>query len=476
MCIYYTITYKIFTFENLLDKGSFMTDGNILVVDDNEEILLALVMYLREHFAKVHARKSPKEALACLQREEIDVFILDMNYTPDANTGREGIELLHAIRRDNPHAVVVFITEFGDEKQAIAAIKAGANNYIQKPWGDQRLLVTVKSALELSKSRQLVENLREQQRKLLIARNKDHQMIYGGCRAMDEVMRKADKAAGTNAHVIIMGESGTGKELLAREIHGRSARSAEVFMKVDLGSMSESSIESDLFGAMRGATADAHLEKPGCFQMASGGTLFFNDIIMLPQILHVKVFNALKNKESIPVGSNTPLTIDTRIISSIKRYPAKREIGKKFHEGLWESLNTIRINLPPLRDRMEDLPLLIDFFLKRLEEKYKRKIEISGDALKRLEKHHWPGNVRELKERLEKAVILAEHNTLSARDFLFKSRLIPAEGMTMVDLKQNEKEIIKRAILLSGGNLSRAARHLGISRRTLYNKISHYEI
>jgi DNA-binding NtrC family response regulator len=184
----------------------------------------------------------------------------------------------------------------------------------------------------------------------------------------------------------------------------------------------------------------------------------------------------LENNNIIPVGSNTSISIDARIISSTKRYPSRREIGKTFHEGLWKGLNTIRINLPPLRDRMEDLPLLVDFFLNRLGEKYKRKIEISGAALKKLEKHHWPGNIRELQDRLEKAIILAEHDTLSARDFLFKSRLLPADEMTMVDLKQNEKEIIKRAILLSGGNLSQAARHLGISRRTLYNKISHYEI
>lgn len=453
-----------------------MANGNILVVDDNEEILLALVMFLREHFAKVHARKSPKEALACLQSEEIDVFVLDMNFSPDASTGREGIELMHAIRRDNPHAVIVFITEFGDEEQAITAIKAGANNYIQKPWGDQRLLATIKSAMELSKSRQLVDNLREQQRKLLIARSIDHRMVYGRSRVMEELKRTVGKAAGTNANVILMGESGTGKELLAREIHARSARSAEVFVKVDLGTLSEPSIESELFGVMKGATSDAHMDKPGCFTMAHGGTLFLNEITKLPPTLQYKTYNALENNNIIPVGTNTSISIDARIISSTKRYPSRREIGKTFHEGLWKGLNTIRINLPPLRDRMEDLPLLIEFFLTRLGEKYKRKIGISGAALKKLEKHHWPGNIRELQDRLEKAVILAEHDTLAARDFLFKSRLLPAEEMTMVDLKQNEKEIIKRAILLSGGNLSQAARHLGISRRTLYNKISHYEI
>jgi len=255
-----------------------MANGNLLIVDDNEEILVALKMFLGEHFTKVHARKDPQGALACLYNEEIDVFILDMNFSPGASSGSEGIELMNSIRRIDPHAVIIFITAYGDVELAITAIKAGANDFIQKPWDDQKLLATVRSAMALSKSRQLVETLREQQRHLHIDQHKDHQMVYGKSRVMEAVMRTVDKVAGTAANVIILGENGTGKELIAREIHLRSERKTEVYIRVDLGSLSESLFESELFGHVKGAFTDAHMDKPGRFEMASGGTIFFDEI------------------------------------------------------------------------------------------------------------------------------------------------------------------------------------------------------
>ncbi len=453
-----------------------MATGNILIVDDNEEILVALKLFLGDHFTKVYARRSPQEALTCLHNEDIDVFILDMNFSPDASNGREGIELMNSIRRIDPHAVIVLIAEWGNAELANAAIKAGANNFIQKPWDDLKLLATVKSAMDLSKSRQLVEMLREQQRNLYIDQHKDHQMVYGRSRAMKDLMKTVDKVAGTAANVIILGENGTGKELIAREIHLRSERKAGVFIKVDLGSLSESLAGRELFGYDRGAFTDAHMDKPGSFEMASGGTLFLDEIDSITPSLQVRLFNILKNKEVTRLGSNLTRDVDARIISATNKYNQKMMLDKTFHQDLLSSLNTVRIGLPPIRRRMEDLPLLVDFFLKKLSEKYRKNIVISNGALKKLEKHHWPGNIRELQYTLEKAVILSDHDTLSERDFLFKSRLIPEKGIAMVDLKQNEKEIITKAIQLNGGNLSQAARHLGISRRTLYNKISKYEI
>ena len=453
-----------------------MVNGNLLVVDDDEEILVALMLFLREHFTKVHARKNPQEALACLNSEDIDVFILDMNLSPDASKGKEGIDLMNTIKRIDPHAVIVFIIEWGDAELANAAIKAGANNYIQKPWDDLKLLATVKSAMDLSKSRQLVEMLREQQRNHHIDQHNDNQMVSGRSRPMEELMRTVDKIAGTASNVMIQGENGTGKELLAREIHLRSERKAGVFIKVDLGSLSESLAERELFGYVKGAFTDAIMDKPGCFEMASGGTIFFDEIANITSSLQVKLLNILKNREVTRLGSNLAMAIDTRIISATNSYLNKIVFNKTIHEDLLSYLNTIKIGLPPLRRRMEDLPLLVDFFLNKLKEKYQKEIGISTGALRKLEKHHWPGNIRELQNSLEKAVMLADHNILSARDFLFKSRLIPTEGIAMVDLKHNEKEIIKKAIQLTGGNLSQAARHIGISRRTLYNKIRKYEI
>jgi len=453
-----------------------MVNGNLLIVDDNEEILVSLMLFLREHFTKVHARKNPQEALDCLHSEDIDVFLLDMNLSPESSKGRDGIELKNTIRRINPHAVVVFIIEWGDAELANAAIKAGANNFIQKPWDDLKLLATVKSAMDLSKSRQLVASLREQQRNLHIDQHPDSQMIYGKSAAMKELMRTVGRIAGTAANVIILGENGTGKELLAREIHRRSERNAGVFIKADLGSLSESLAESELFGHVQGAFVDAFNDKPGSFEMAPEGTVFLDGFTSITPSLQVKLLNVLKNKKITRLGSNIAMDIDTRIISATNMFPQKLVLDKTFNKDLLSHLNAIRINLPPLRRRMEDLPLLVEFFLKKLDEKYRKNLGILHVALKKLEKHHWPGNIRELYNTLERAVILADHNKLSERDFLFKSRLIPVEGIAMVDLKQNEKAIIKKAIELNGGNLSRAARHLGISRRTLYNKITKYEI
>ncbi len=453
-----------------------MVNGTLLIVDDDEKVLVFLKIFLRQHFAKIHAHKNPQEALACLRNEVIDVFILDMNYSPGASTGSEGIDLLNTIRRIDPQSVILFIVEWGNAELVNNAIKAGANNFIQKPWNDRTMLATINSAMDLSKSRQLVDRLREQQRNFYIEQHKDYQMAYGRSGVMVDVMKVVEEVAGTEANVIIHGESGTGKEMIAREIHLGSERNTSVFKKVDLEDLTESSVESELFGHVKRALGDSSMHTPGCFEIASKGTIFINEIDKLPGSLQIKLLNVLDNKEVLAFGSNLPVDIDTRIISATNLSPEKMVLDKSFLKDLMDRLNTVCINLPPLRSRMEDLPILVEFFLSKLGKKYRKNISMSKGALKKLEKHHWPGNIRELKNTLEKAVILSEQSTLSERDFLFKSRLIPAEGITLLDLKQNEKEIIKNAILLSGGNLSRASRHLGISRKTLYNKISKYGI
>jgi len=453
-----------------------MVKGNLLVVARDEEMLVALVVFLRQHFTKVFARKNPKEALPCMNNEDIDVFLLAMNDHTGSSSDGNGVDLMNTIRRQDPHAVIVSIIEFGDAELADAAMKAGANNYIQKPWDDLKLLATVKSAMDLSKSRQLVEMLREQQRNLHIDQYEDHNIIFEKFGLMEGVMKKVEKIAGTSENVLIMGEEGTGKELIAREIHLRSERKKGVFMKVDLGSLNTKMAERELFGHVKGAFTEATMDKPGCFEITSGGTLFIKGITNISSSLQIELLNILKNKEITRLGSDLPMEIDCRIITATSNYLQKIMFDKTFNKELLSCLNTIRIGLPPLRSRMEDLPLLVDFFLNKLGERYQRALGITKGALRKLEKHHWPGNIRELQFTLEKAVILADHNVLSERDFLFKSRLIPVDGLAMVDLKQNEKEIIKKAIQLTGGNLSKAARHVGISRRTLYNKIRKYDI
>lgn len=453
-----------------------MIEGKILIVDDNEEILVALKMFLGEHFSEVHTREDPEGALALVRKNKIDLCILDMNFSPGSSSGREGLELMKNIRDIHPNMVVVFITAYGDIDLVIKAIREGGTDFIQKPWNDQRLLATVRSGMELSKSRQEVADLREKQQHLQTDQYKDHQMVWGKSGIMEEVMETVEKVSRTDASVIILGENGTGKELVAREIHLRSKRREEVFIKVDLGSLSESLFESELFGHVKGAFTDAHVDKPGRFELASGGTLFLDEIANISTSLQTKLLTVLENREVTKLGSNLPKAFDARIISATNMNLEQMVNDRTFREDLLYRLNTITIDLPPLRERMDDLPQLVHFFLGSLGEKYQRETSISSGGLAQLAKHNWPGNIRELKYTLEKAVIMADHGILTERDFLLRTSPVSPEGIGMVNLKQNEREIIKKAIQLNGGNLSRAARHLGISRRTLYNKISKYEI
>lgn len=368
------------------------------------------------------------------------------------------------------------MVEWGDAELAHTAMKSGADNYVHKPWGEQKMLATLRSAMDLSKSRQLIEMLRERQRNLHLDELKEYQLVYGRSTVMSEVMKTVDKATRTHANVMLIGEKGTGKEMLARVIHLLSDRIDSSFIKVDLESLGEPSFEKEFFGHFNGAYSDDPMYKKGCFELASGGTMYIDEVHKIPESLQVKFVKVLKDKKVIQLRSNLPKSIDARIIAATDKSSEKMFHDEAFNKDLLKRLTTFSINLPPLRRRLEDLPLLVNFYLKKLGRKYGRQMGITAGALKKLAKHHWPGNISELHYTLEKAVLLAEHNTLSERDFLLKSRLIPAEGVAMVDLKQNEKEIIKEAILLTGGNLSQASRHLGITRRTLYNKISKYEI
>lgn len=453
-----------------------MVEGNILIADDNEEILMALKMFLGEHFSQVHTQKDPAGTLAFLRKHQIDVCILDMNFRPESSSGKEGLELMRGIKNIDSNTVVIFITAYGDLELAINAIHEGATDFIQKPWNDHKLLATISSALELSQSRQQLNNLREKQEHLQSDQHKDHQLVWGKSGAMDQVMQTIEKVAGTDASVIILGENGTGKELVAREIHLKSKRNKEVFMKVDLGSLSESLFESELFGHVKGAFTDAAVEKPGRFELASGGSLFLDEIANISTALQTKLLSVLENREVTKLGSNLPRSFDARIISATNMDLDQMILDKTFREDLFFRLNTIRIDLPSLRERIEDLPQLVEFFLTRLGEKYDGEFRISRGALNHLGRHSWPGNIRELQYTLEKAVIMSDHSTLTERDFILKTRPVLQDGNGMVNLKQNEREIIKKAIRMSGGNLSQAARNLGISRRTLYNKIGKYEI
>jgi two-component system response regulator HydG len=452
--------------------------GKILVVDDNEEILVALRLFLLNHFELVTTEKNPEMIVSRMQKDSFDVIILDMNFKAGINTGNEGLFWLKKILELDKAVSVVFITAYAGIELAVNAIKQGAVDFIEKPWDDDKLLATVLKAFEVRRSKQEISRLRDKQEHLI--ENIDHQYDFftGKAASMENVYRAIDKVAATDANILILGENGTGKEIIAREIHRRSGRSKEVFVEVDLGSLSSTLFESELFGHVKGAFTDAREDRPGRFEIASGGTLFLDEIGNLPASLQSKLLSTLHGREVTRLGSNRPVQVDIRLISATNR-PVYELIGQGlFREDLLYRINTIQIELPPLRDRKEDIPGLLDFFLKKYLLKYgKPEFRIEKSAMEKLLKYGWPGNIRELQHLTEKAVIMGEGNTLTAEDFFMGSRIRQGDvNQETLNLEQLEKGAIAKAIDKYGGNISRAVKDLGISRRAFYYKIKKYGI
>lgn len=447
--------------------------GKILIVDDNEEILVALRLHLSGYFESVVTEKKPEAIPSLLNRESYDVIILDMNFKAGINTGNEGIFWLNRIIAADPDVSVVFITAYAGIELAVKAIQNGAADFIEKPWEDEKMLASVLKAWELRRSRVEIHNLREKQKHLNDKINDQFESLRCESPAMEKIYRIIDKVAGTDASILILGENGTGKEILAREIHRLSDRKGEVFISVDMGSLSGTLFESELFGHVKGAFTDAKEDRPGRFEIANGGTLFLDEIGNIPQTLQPKLLSVLQKNEVIRVGSNKQLPVDIRLITATNRPLQELTSSGIFREDLLYRINTIQIEIPPLRDRKEDIPQLLSYFLEKFTRKYnKPNFNIGKSAMEKLIRYSWPGNVRELQHMTEKAVILGEGKELGADDFFFGSR--PGEKKSLeeiLNLEELEREAIKRAIEKHNGNITRAVAELGISRRTLYYKM-----
>ncbi len=452
--------------------------GKILVVDDNEEILVALRLFLLNHFEGVTTEKNPEMIGSRMQKDSYDVIILDMNFKAGINTGNEGLFWLKKILELDKAVSVVFITAYAGIELAVNAIKQGAVDFIEKPWDDDKLLATVLKAFEVRRSKLEINRLRDKQEHLIENIGHQYDFFTGQAPSMEKVYRAIDKVAATDANILILGENGTGKELIAREIHRRSRRSKEVFVGVDLGSLSSTLFESELFGHVKGAFTDAREDRPGRFEIASGGTLFLDEIGNLPSSLQSKLLSTLQGREVTRLGSNRPVQVDIRLISATNRPVFELIDQGLFREDLLYRINTIQIELPPLRDRKEDIPGLLDFFLKKYLLKYaKPEFRIERSAMEKLMKYGWPGNIRELQHLTEKAVIMGEGDSLSAEDFFMGSRIRQGNvNPETLNLEQLEKDAINRAIDKNGGNISRAVKDLGISRRAFYYKIKKYGI
>jgi len=446
--------------------------GNILIVDDNKSILSALEILLTPVFGEVTSIASPNQIAAELKRKNYNLVVLDMNFSAGVNTGNEGIFWLNKIKETNPEISIVMITAYGDINTAVRALKAGASDFVLKPWDNEKLIATLKLALQLNLSRMEVKDLKERESELKKEINRDQKFIIGSSAELMHVLSLVRKVAKTDANVLITGENGTGKEIIAQEIHRLSPRCKEVLVSVDVGSLSETLFESELFGHVKGSFTDAHENRKGKFETAEKGTLFLDEIGNLSFHLQAKLLAAIENRQITRLGSNQQIPTDIRLICATNRNLEGMVRDGLFREDLLYRINTIQIELPPLRKRGNDIIILAEFFLKRYCYKYKKPdIKINRRAIDKLLSYGWPGNIRELQHTIEKAVILSESSVLKPDDLYLKSPTSGLSGNSFTTLDEMERQMIRQALEKNNGNFTAAAEQLGITRQTLYNRL-----
>ncbi len=451
--------------------------GKILIVDDDEDVLFTARLLLKQHYSIVRTEKNPEQIPSILKNDHYDVILLDMNFTGDATSGTEGFTWLKKILELDPTAVIILITAFGNIEMAVKAIKEGATDFVLKPWQNEKLLATISSAIKLSKSKQEIENLQSRQNQLSQDIDREFHDIIGISDEMKRVFATIQKIAKTDANVLILGENGTGKELVARAIHRQSERSKGIFLSVDMGAISESLFESELFGYKKGAFTDAKEDRAGRFEVASGGTLFLDEIGNLTSNLQIKLLTVLQNRQVTRLGSSIPKPIDIRLICATNMPHEELTSEIRFRQDLLYRINTVEIKIPPLRNRTEDIPLLVDHFIQMYCKKYNKPVKkINSDALDKLYKYHWPGNIRELQHTIERIVIMNEFDEINADDFYFPSNENKDHKLTLDNyhLEDAEKMLIIKAVSKHAGNLTKAAKELGLTRASLYRRLEKY--
>jgi len=448
-----------------------MQSGTIVIVDDNKSVLTSLELFLENEFERVITVSDPNRILSVLNTTSVDLVILDMNFSAGVNTGNEGFFWLNRILEINPALPVIMLTAYGDVELAVKALKSGAVDFVLKPWDNDVLLEKITTAFHLSKKK-------EKQKKTVpvTSHNVQPSMIIGHSPVMMKLIKMVSRVAKTDANILITGENGTGKEMLAREIHRMSLRNKKDMVSVDMGAVSETLFESELFGHEKGAFTDAHESRPGKFEAADKGTLFLDEIGNLSMGLQAKLLAVLQNREITRLGSNRKIPVDIRLITATNRNLPEMVNNSLFREDLFYRINTIQLELPPLRKRKEDIPLFVDFFVKKYSALYERNnLKVHPGTMGKLMNYEWPGNIRELQHTIEKAVILTEKDTIRITDLYLNS------GKTITyqetpNLDEVEKQAIVAAIAQSQGNLTAAAEKLGVSRQTLYNKLKRFNL
>jgi two-component system response regulator HydG len=459
-----------------LNQPTVNEGGKILMIDDDEDVLLAAKMLLKKFNFQVIIEKNPNKIPFLLNNDTYDVILLDMNYSKDTTSGKEGFQWLAQIKERDPQAVVILITAFGDVEMAVRALKEGATDFILKPWQNEKLIATISTAIKLKKSYNEVDKLKKAKQMLEEQISQPFRDIIGNSQAMGDVFGLIDKVAKTDANVLILGENGTGKELIARAIHQKSLRKDNSFIAVDMGAITETLFESELFGHKKGAFTDAREDRPGRFELANSGTLFLDEIGNLSMSLQSKLLSALQSRQVTRVGSNNHVEVDIRLICATNMPLHQMVKEGRFRQDLLYRINTVEIQIPPLGERVDDIPLLANHFVGYYSRKYRKEIaSITPEAMVKLKKYPWPGNVRELQHAIERAVIMADSNSLQESDFLF-SRKSEGPSTDSLNLDEVEKTAVQKALQLHNGNISKAADELGLTRASLYRRMEKYGI
>ena len=449
--------------------------GTILVVDDNKAVLNALEMLLAGVFREVITLRTPNQIEAILESGRVDVVLLDMNFSAGINTGNEGLYWLSRIKEYAAEIPVVLFTAYADIDLAVRAVKEGATDFVVKPWDNAKLVATLLAAYRLHESRREVKQLKAKEEVLKGQLSPERTVVWGESDVMRRGRQLIEKVAVTDANVLITGENGTGKEIVAREIHALSGRKEEVMISVDMGAITETLFESELFGHVKGAFTDAREDRVGKFEAANKGTLFLDEIGNLSYALQSKLLATLQSRKVIRVGSNKPIDVNIRLICATNSDLPRMVKEGTFREDLLYRINTIHVEVPPLRERGNDILLLAEAFLRDYGRKYRKPdLSFSGETRQRLLGYSWPGNVRELQHTVEKAVIMCDRQVLTPEDFLFKSE--SGEMAPLETLEDMEREMIRKALERHEGNLSAVASRLGITRQTLYNKMKKFNL
>jgi DNA-binding NtrC family response regulator len=449
--------------------------GKILMIDDDEDVLLAAKMLLKKQNHHVIIEKNPKKIPFLLNNDTYDVILLDMNFSKDITSGKEGFFWLDEIIKHDPTSVVILITAFGDVEMAVRALKQGATDFILKPWQNEKLIATIATAIKLKQSYNEVDKLKKAKEMLEEQISKPFAEIIGKSQAIQEVFNLTDKVAKTEANVLILGENGTGKELIARAIHQRSPRKNNSFVSVDMGAITETLFESELFGHKKGAFTDAREDRPGRFELANRGTLFLDEIGNLSLALQGKLLSVLQSRIVTRVGSNQAQPIDIRLICATNMPLHKMVQEGTFRQDLLYRINTVEVRVPPLCERVEDIPLLAQHYLSHYAKKYHKLVKlITPEAMDRLKRYAWPGNIRELQHAIERAVIMTDSDTLQESDFLLSRSITAGAVSNTLNLDEVERTAIAKALQLHNGNISKAADELGLTRASLYRRMEKY--